>query len=100
MAATDSVEAKGDGAYTVDRFCEKYGIGKTKLYEEMNEGRLKARKLGKKTLIAFSEAERWLNSLPEREAQKPRPPVWRPVSSQNCASFAAEIGEDRLWVKK
>ena len=38
-------------------FCETYGIGRTKVYEEINAGRLKARKAGRRTIIADDDAE-------------------------------------------
>lgn len=53
------------GAFTVEEFLGWARIGRTKLYQEINEGRLKPRKLGRKTLILRADAEAWLNSLPE-----------------------------------
>ena len=53
------------GAFTVDEFMHFARIGRTKLYSEINEGRLKVRKLGRKTLILRADAENWLNNLPE-----------------------------------
>jgi len=38
-------------AYTVDRALEALGIGRTKFYEEIKAGRLKAKKVGKRTLV-------------------------------------------------
>lgn len=52
------------GAYSVDSFCEAYGIGRTKLYEEIKQKRLRARKLGTKTLILRRDAEEWEKTLP------------------------------------
>jgi len=57
-----------NGAMSVDEFCERYDVGRTKAYEEIFAGRLKARKLGKRTLIPISEAEAWLNRLPAMHA--------------------------------
>ena len=45
-------------------FCERYGIGRTKAYEELNCGRLRGRKVGRRTLIAEDDAEEWLSRLP------------------------------------
>jgi excisionase family DNA binding protein len=39
-------------AYTVDQFCTEFGVGKSKLYEEIRAGRLRAFKFGDRTLIA------------------------------------------------
>lgn len=52
------------GAMSVAEFCRSYCIGRTKLYAEVKAGRLRLRKLGSKTIIARSDAEEWLNSLP------------------------------------
>jgi hypothetical protein len=38
-------------------------IGKTKAYEEIKEGRLRAVKCGKITLILLDDYDRWLKSL-------------------------------------
>lgn len=52
------------GAFDVNGFCAWAGIGRTTFYKEVNEGRLSIRKLGKKTVVVRTEAERWLNALP------------------------------------
>jgi len=39
-------------------------IGKTKAYQEIQNGRLRAVKCGKLTLILPEDYERWLKSLP------------------------------------
>ena len=49
---------------TINEFVERYGIGRTKTYEEINAGRLTAVKCGSRTLIPITSAEKWLNSLP------------------------------------
>jgi excisionase family DNA binding protein len=55
---------QGSGAYTVEGFCERFGIGKSTFYEELNAGRIEARKVGSKTLIPAAAAEAWLSNLP------------------------------------
>lgn len=50
-------------AYTVDEFCRLYGIGRTKAYEEIKEGRLSSVKVGKRRLIPAASADVWLESL-------------------------------------
>jgi hypothetical protein len=51
-------------AYTIKQFCERNGIGLTKAYEEINRGRLVARKVDSKTLIVDSDEAAWIESLP------------------------------------
>jgi hypothetical protein len=51
-------------AMSVQAFCARYDIGRTKAYEEINAGRLKARKAGRRTIITADDAEEWLSRLP------------------------------------
>jgi hypothetical protein len=48
----------------VQGFSSRYGLGRTKTYEEINSGRLRARKCGKLTIITEEDAEEWLRNLP------------------------------------
>ena len=43
-------------AYTIREYCEAFGSGRTKTYEEIKTGQLRAYKNGKKTLIAGVDA--------------------------------------------
>jgi hypothetical protein len=54
-------------AMSINGFCKGYGIGRTKAYEEINAGRLKARKAGRRTIITADDAEQWLSRLPALE---------------------------------
>jgi excisionase family DNA binding protein len=51
-------------AMSLTEFCERYGPSRTKTYEEIKCGRLRAIKCGKRTLITEDDAEAWLMSLP------------------------------------
>jgi excisionase family DNA binding protein len=42
-------------------------IGKTKLYAEMNAGRLKAKRSGGQTLIAKEALDEWIANLPDHK---------------------------------
>ncbi len=53
------------GAITIAEFCRRYPVSRTKLYEEINAGRLTAKKSGRRTMIGVEEAQRWFASLPE-----------------------------------
>lgn len=55
-----------NGAFTVDEFLAWARIGRTKFYQEIKEGRLRVRKLGRKTLVLKVDATDWLSSLPEQ----------------------------------
>lgn len=51
-------------AFTVQEFCDKYNIGRTSLYKELQSGRLEAVKVGSKTLILPDAVALWLAALP------------------------------------
>jgi excisionase family DNA binding protein len=52
-------------AFPIAEFCRAYGIGRTTAYQEIAAGRLRAVKVGQRTLIASDAAEAWLAALPE-----------------------------------
>jgi excisionase family DNA binding protein len=52
-------------AFPVCEFCLRYDIGRTKAYQEIAAGRLRAVKVGRRTLIPHDAAEAWLAALPE-----------------------------------
>lgn len=51
-------------AFTVTEFCAACSISRSTFYLEAKAGRISVLKAGKRTLIASSEAERWLSALP------------------------------------
>jgi Helix-turn-helix domain len=51
-------------AMSIVQFSEHYGVGRTKAYEELKSGRLRGRKIGKRTIITEDDAEDWLRRLP------------------------------------
>lgn len=51
-------------AFAVRDFCQWANISRSSFYKEVNAGRLKPVKLGKKTLVPIVEAKRWLSALP------------------------------------
>lgn len=46
-------------------WCKSNGFGITTGYKLLKEGKIKARKVGKLTMITAEEAQRFVNSLPE-----------------------------------
>ena len=50
---------------SIRAFCETYDVGRTKAYEEINAGRLRALKAGRRTIVTADDAEAWLSGLPE-----------------------------------
>ena len=50
-------------AYSINEFGLAYGPKRSLTYKLLNEGKLKAVKVGKKRLILTDDAEAWLSSL-------------------------------------
>jgi hypothetical protein len=56
-------------AYTVDELAAAIGgAGRSKLYEEIRAGKLKAKKLGSRTIITTPAAHAYLDALPDLTA--------------------------------
>ena len=51
-------------AYSIAEIIEMSGVCRTTIYAEIKTGRLKVRKLGRRTLILADELHHWLSSLP------------------------------------
>jgi excisionase family DNA binding protein len=56
------------GALTIKELCDAYRLCREKAYQEIRAGRLRAVKLGRKTLILRADADTWAASLPELRA--------------------------------
>ena len=61
MPNTNSVERQG---LSIAEACEIAGVGKTKLYQAIKERKLRARKLGTRTIILRADLQKFLASLP------------------------------------
>ena len=55
-------------AVPMTRVPDWLGISRSKAYEEIAAGRLKAVKCGSKTLVPYASGEAWLNGLPAMAA--------------------------------
>jgi excisionase family DNA binding protein len=55
-------------ALRVREACASLSISRSKLYEEVAAGRLRALKAGSRTLIPTKSIDAWLSSLPEAKA--------------------------------
>lgn len=51
-------------AYRPNELPEILGIGRTSVFEAINQGKLRARKFGSATLVLHDDAMEFLNSLP------------------------------------
>jgi hypothetical protein len=50
---------------TVDQFCHWANLGRSKFYREVSDGRIRLRKIGRKSVVTVGDAEAWLDALPE-----------------------------------
>ena len=81
------------GVFSIIEFCEWAGIGRSKTYEEIGAGRLRAIKAGKRTLIPVPVAQHWLDSLEQaaigpKEEPSTLSPQARQKASQNDEAAA------------
>lgn len=53
-------------AYDIQSAVLASGIGRTKLYEAMKTGRLKARKFGRKIIILHEDLKAFIDNLPAK----------------------------------
>ncbi len=51
-------------SYSVADAVKASGVGRSFLYEQIRAGKLKARKLGRRTLILAADLQSWLAALP------------------------------------
>lgn len=63
MSAATNLNRPAKLAYTIPEFGAACGVGTTFVYGEIQAGRLKALKAGRRTIIDAQEAKRWLASL-------------------------------------
>jgi excisionase family DNA binding protein len=65
MTTTTTIPPRLIGAFTLKDFCGGYRVCREKAYQEIRAGRLRAVKVGRKTLILHADADAWAASLPE-----------------------------------
>jgi excisionase family DNA binding protein len=54
-------------AYSPEEASKLVSTGRTKIFQEIKDGRLKARKIGRKTIILDDDLREYARNLPERE---------------------------------
>lgn len=57
-------------AYSVSEFSRTFSVGRSTIFAEIATGRLRARKVGSRTVIPHEDAIAWLRSLPARVPEK------------------------------
>jgi excisionase family DNA binding protein len=56
------------GALAISEFCDRYGVCRETCYREIRAGRLRARKVGRRTVLLLPDVDAWAASLPELRA--------------------------------
>jgi excisionase family DNA binding protein len=51
-------------AVSVEEAGKLAGVGRTTIFKELRDGRLKGRKIGRRTVVPIDELNAWLTSLP------------------------------------
>ncbi|WP_439620094.1 helix-turn-helix domain-containing protein [Hyphomonas sp.] len=58
-------------AVTINDACRITGLGRSKMYDEINAGRLPIRKAGQRTLIRIVDLQAFIDALPEGRRYAP-----------------------------
>ena len=54
--------------FSIPEFCAWARVSRTTAFKEVAAGRLKARRIGRKSLVTLDAARAWVNSLPAMRA--------------------------------
>ena len=57
-------------AISIAEAARRLGLGRTRVYELIGEGRLKIRKCGRRSLVAVADLERFVDELPSGNFRK------------------------------
>ncbi len=58
------------GAHSVESFAKGYKLGRTQVYKEINDGRLRTFLIGKRRLISFEAATEWRRNREKETAER------------------------------
>ncbi len=64
LCGLELILSKERGAFSVDEFCRWASIGRSLFYQEVKSGRIKLRKIGRKSVVIMPDAMSWLKDLP------------------------------------
>lgn len=51
-------------AFSPEEIAKRNGVSRAKVYLEMQQGKLEARKLGRRTMITLAAEDAWLEAMP------------------------------------
>jgi excisionase family DNA binding protein len=58
-------------AYSINEACSALGLGRTKLYELVSDGKIPTRRVGGRVIIAGADLVAFLEALPVTEPKRP-----------------------------
>jgi len=62
--AAEQAQLTGPLAVSIPEACKLTSLSRSRLYGEIRDGRLKPRKIGRRTVIPMTELSRWIAALP------------------------------------
>jgi hypothetical protein len=72
---TDAPENSNPIAYAIEDVPDRTGINRCKIFKAIRDKELRARKIGRSTIIEHNELRRWIASLPTRGRPQDRDDV-------------------------
>lgn len=71
--------------YTVKQFGARFAVSRTRFYRLIQEGQLSPVKIGRRTVVTTTEAQRWLSSLPpQRKQNQQQSSAVQRVANSSC----------------
>ena len=64
MRSSTNIIPAAKGGHSVDDIIEGYGLCRSTIYKAIGSGTLRARKLGRRTVILDADLRAWLDGLP------------------------------------
>jgi hypothetical protein len=93
-----------DRLYGVAEFLAEFGIGRTKFYEEVASGRLKAFKSGRNTFVRSDDASAWATSVSQLQPVVTTGSAWAPTRQLRFIAPESTTAEgpklQQLWREK
>lgn len=60
-------------AYSIEEAAQAASLGRSSIYEEIRASRLRATKVGRRTIIAVDDLRAWLAAMPAAKTQQAAP---------------------------
>ena len=76
-------------SYSIDEIVEEGPFGRTTIHREIKNGRLKAHKCGRRTIVLRGDYKAWLSALPEMNSE-----ATQPMQSSAWLRPAPRVSED------